>query len=757
MIPKTDLFGYLTTKELSKGWYLLSNEYVTVLVDTVKTRIYRIFTHGSFGTLQQLVYDTDGYEQSKGNWGIVPYFWVGNEKFYPFYHNYDFRKHDFPARQIDFFPNERRLVLKGINYASEGFAEKALVTGGEMEICLDGKILNVKVKYPDTAHRTGIHTCWYPLYDMIKTEDRMSYIEYQYGLSILGPKEIELRDTKGRMPGIKISSKKQVLQFKAEKDMSRGEAFKLHVDFEGWTVYDELTFEFRNNPVAICVNPIVDAGESIDIKVYSEEEPEFAIDGDRIIVNRLEKGIFSCKTLLNKGKHVLKAKVASGISEREIWAVSDWEHEIVRVAGAVRNAQWKDDPIKGLFPHAINVRDGTPCRDGQKIGNEKAKEFSVSYYDYSSRQVHVLAAASVLTGDKSYLDSAKLGIETIRKLSHLREDGGRVAPVEILGDGAISKEMVHSLRPATFGNIISALLSCVKGYRHLHDNVNASECLEWACEYAKSLFPMQADNGCFFETYTYPDLRVYCDNIYGATVCAWLIRIWELAMEIENSDALMCSNLKEMCRKAVDFLLTIEPSLLRVSGAEGGHTNSMESLFPASALCLIKFLTGGEEKYREYAQDMYAKGVLSTCLYIDQPQSFMFPCNWWHSIYFTEKGNYPDGLIGKGGMFDLTVAECSIAMIKYAGFKLAEDVMKYVFGTRLTTSIFDNGVLCVYEVSIPNFYYKNEIISEDCEYGGLGLAGLYYGLEIGATDNILPETPLANLRILADEARRKSI
>ena len=67
--PKTDLSESFKTRKLLEAWYLLAGENVAALVDTVKPRISKLFAFGKFGTLQQLLYDVDCYQEA-GRGGV---------------------------------------------------------------------------------------------------------------------------------------------------------------------------------------------------------------------------------------------------------------------------------------------------------------------------------------------------------------------------------------------------------------------------------------------------------------------------------------------------------------------------------------------------------------------------------------------------------------------------------------------------------------------------------------------------------------
>ena len=724
--------SFLKTDELSKGWYLLSNRDVTVLIDTIKIRIYRIFVHGKFGTIQQIIYDTDGYEQTKGYWGCLPYIHIGNEIFYPFYHSFDFYKYDCPPGEVILDQANNTLTLKGIYFISENFEKsRAVIIGGAMEIKLINHEIKIKVKYPLSAHKTGIHVCLYPLYDQIEADGRKDTIEYLTGKNVVGPRNVLLCDSKGRMPAICLSSKNQSLNMTAERDLARGEAYKLHVDFLGWALDDEFSILLINNPVMIDIAPLSFAGHTQKMIFYCNEKPEVFINNilaDIEVKKAHSKNMYTANMSLGEGAYKLKVQTSFGKTERDIWIVGDWRDKVLATGKAVKNVQFKHKPVLGVFPHNIAIKDCTACPSGSKVGNEKEKAFSVSYVEYGIREVHSLVASSVISGDKTYLELAKTGMSSLRNLGYLREDGGRLAIHTMHEDGSINMETAQYLRPASFGNIISSYLSCVKGYRYFNDNNGARECLEWASEYAITLLAMQHENGCFFERYHYPDLEVSNNNVFGATVCPWLIFVWELSEEINCFNEKLSVRLKKMCIRAADFLLNLKPSLLRISGAEGEHVNSMEAQYSASVLCLIKFLYTGDIQYKKYAEDLYIKGVLQNNMYIDQADNFLFPCNWWHSIYFVEKGSYPPGLIGKGGMFDLTLSETSIALKKYLNLGFADTIMKTVLASRIASGLFENGLPCVYQVSVPNFFYRNEIVTEDCDFGGIGMAGIYFVL-----------------------------
>lgn len=64
LFPRTDLSEHLTTRKLLDAWYLLAGKNMAVLVDTVKPRLFKFFAFGRYGTLQQLLYDVDCYQEA---------------------------------------------------------------------------------------------------------------------------------------------------------------------------------------------------------------------------------------------------------------------------------------------------------------------------------------------------------------------------------------------------------------------------------------------------------------------------------------------------------------------------------------------------------------------------------------------------------------------------------------------------------------------------------------------------------------------
>ena len=95
-LPRDDLSWFPRTQKLMEAWFVLSNEDISVVVDSVKPRILQVFAHGRFGRLQQIIYGTNGHERYAGLWGIVAAYYPEGKRFLPFIHqpqNYFFATH----------------------------------------------------------------------------------------------------------------------------------------------------------------------------------------------------------------------------------------------------------------------------------------------------------------------------------------------------------------------------------------------------------------------------------------------------------------------------------------------------------------------------------------------------------------------------------------------------------------------------------------------------------------------------------------
>ncbi len=718
-LPATDLSENLTTRKLMEAWYILAGDGVAVLVDTVKPRIYRVFTFGRFGTLQQLVYDTDGTEQDKGHYGIVPTYTAGEKKFYPFVHRaMDFR--DNAPEKIVFEPKHNLLRMEGI----QCFDDDGRV-GGKLgfEIRVKGKKIIVATDFPSRADRYECSVGLYPLFTEYQGHADIQFrpVEYfEYGiLGIYQPKfdrvlgkQLLLKDRQGRIPGLKISSRTGECRLMSRTDWERGNAFKLDVVVEGKSPRQVIEYEFLSNPVTVHSKPFYFAGRTERLEIAAREKPAVTVDGKPIPVRAKGAGKFEVKISLTEGKHDLLAENRSGRSKRTICAVGAPDEKLVKMGDAVCQLPWTKGPNKNIMPYFYYF---DPL---EAAGRGETPDNSAAYGSHSLRAFCILTPAAILTGKRKYVDRAYESLSAVIKKAHRFENGDLLLPHEIDQDG--KPYLLDACRPSDLGLMVRALLYTYQGFLYFKDERKAGRCLEWAYHFAHTLTRMQQPNGSFFPRYHFPNLESLAHEPMG-TVNNWAIQIWELANLYERVDRRKAAELKEVCVKHADFLLAKTPSMLRITGGGEDPPNYMDGLSSSSLFLMIKYLATGEERYKKYAEECFLMGALTTTIHVDQPQNYFKANSAWLPPYY----NQPP-LPNKGGMHDLTMIDAGLFLKKYLNYDFGESVAAYNFADRQVDSVMPNGAIYGMIVEAPNYSYRREDAGETLDYGCVGIYGFHY-------------------------------
>lgn len=717
-LPKDDLSWFLETQKLMEAWYVLSNENISIIVDTVKPRILQVFAHGRFGRLQQLIYDTNGRERYAGLWGIVPAYYLEGKKFLPFIHD-DRSYEDNHPQSIDFDERGMRIRLCGIRCFSEDREE---AKGIDMEVSLKGNRIRVSVNYPQEAERGEISSVWYPLYTDYYGEAKeekkdIEYFTHGYNGSyhnhpgkhfdrIIG-RELRLVDRFGRMPELRIVSQNGQCRLISQCDRERGNAFRLQVltESEG---DDEVTFELLPNPVTVKVNPLVAAGKQVTIEILSEEKPDVFLDGKEIEVKE-SGGYFLAEVRGKEGKHSVEAVTGLGKSIGTFWALGNPIPKLLKMGEAAIRLPWKNPPLKNIIPYFYYLD-----------GPEPALRVGISYCSHSLRIFPIMVTASFITEDRKYVDRAFECLNALSEKAHQFENGDLLLPIILDKEGAPASQYLNNCRPSDLGIMVRACLYTYRGFKYFGDDEKAERCLDYALMYARTLLRMQEKDGGFFPRYRYPSLEPVPDIEPKGTVNNWAIQIWELANILQEKGCREGKALRNIVLKHIDYLLK-KRNLLRVTGGGEDEPNNLDSLATTSTYLAMKYLWTKDEKYKRYAEDAFKMAVCQSIIYIDQPQNYFFATHPLETFF----NNQPDGLLCKGGMHDLTLGEAGLFLKKYLGFEFGEAIASCGFADRLAESIMDNGAVCGVIIDVPNFHYRREDGAETLNYGAVGIYGYH--------------------------------
>jgi len=717
-LPSTDLSEFLKTEKLGESWYVLSNEDVSVLVDTVKPRIFMVYVHGQFGTLQQLIYHPNGYEREMGMWGIVPTYYVDGEKFFPFLHV----KHvkgiylDNPPEKVVFDRRQNRIKMVGVKCFSE---EKRKLGNITMEILLNNNKIKLVVDYPKEAERTEVSSVWYPLYNKYRQNDISEWRDIEYFqegfmghyepyFEKMVDKNINLFDKYGRVPQIRISSFGKSCYLKSGTDPHRGNVFNLQILIKGDNKRDKVIFEFLPNPISIRVNPLITAGKSERVEIYSKEKPKVYLDEQVISVTKEKEGVYKTKIIARKGKHILFVRTTQGVSCRKFYAVGEVEPSLVKMGKTAVKLPWKTMSLNNIVPSMYTLDSLEPRL---RIG--------VSFI-HAYRIIPVIITTALISKDKSYVNRAFECVEAVVKKSHQFDNGDLLTPIGWDSEG--KPALTNASRPSDLGIIIRALLYTYYGLRYFKDN-RAKRCLDYASSYAHTLLRMQNSDGGFCCRNTYPDLKGVPKAEGRGTVNNWIIQVWELANIYEGVNSVRANELKQMCIRYIDwYFFKRKPNALRVCGSGENAPNHTDALANLSAFALVKYLSSGEEIYKQYAEQAFKMAAFTCMHFIDQPEHSFFPALYKLGQFY----NQPDGVLSYGGMHDLEIIEAGLFLKKYLNFDFGEYVASYNFGDRLAAYIKDNGAIYGFVAKAPNYYYRREDAAETLDYGGVGIYGYYY-------------------------------
>jgi hypothetical protein len=470
--------------------------------------------------------------------------------------------------------------------------------------------------------------------------------------------------------------------------------------------------DLLQNPITVHCRPYYVADRSAKIQIASSEEPTVTLDGKPLAVRPGEKGRYIASISLSAGTHTLLAETKTGRSRRTLCAVGSPDDAVIRMGDAVRQLPWKKGPVKDLMPYFYLYDPLSPSGRGESI------DHAGSFGSHSLRAFCILAAASLLTGDRTYIDRSYQSLHAVVKKSHRFDDNDLLFPHEYDMDG--KPYLVTSTRPSDLGLMVRALLYTYHGFNHFNDERKARMCLDLAYRYAHTLTKMQQPDGSFFPRYYYPTLKPNAAEPMG-TVNNWAIQVWELANLYDAIDPEKSQILRDICLRHIDYLLNQKPSLLRITGGGEDPPNFMDGLCSSSLFLMMKFLQTGDITYKRYAGECFMMGALTTNLFIDQPQNYFKAYSVWLPLFYNQPG-----LPNKGGMHDLTMIDAGLFLKKYLDDDFAGHVAAYNFADRLVDSVMPNGAIYGLTVNAPNYHYRRQDGGETLDYGCVGIYGFHY-------------------------------
>jgi len=727
IFPKTDLSEHLKTQKLLEAWYLLSGHDWAVLVDTVKPRVFKLFAFGKYGTLQQMLYDVECFQEA-GWGGIRPFYLKDNKRFTPLKDKpYIFE--DTPSEAIHFEPGIPRLSMRGI----QAF-DPELVPGGRMDMIVTAEpdALVMEYRAPADADSGGLEIDLYPLYTDYQTDgwkipellDYYCWDSRHHNPAGRFTEEVSDRivliDRHGRMPRLTIEAPGVTFSLSAFCDAERNDAHRLLLSTRGG-VSSRARFILDMNPVVVHTPPIVPADQPHCIEISCASRPRVQAAGQEWPVQPAGEKCWTSEIRLPHGVSRLIVESAEGVSDRTITAVGNIPGWIEKMGRAAAGCLWPDGPVADLVPQQIDVK----RLIGKVRGRYGKSQKSVAYCSHNPRALMIIAAAARQTGDKSLLLRAWKSIKAMVRLAHKHDDGALVLPIFIYPDG--TPGYLDSTRPSDPVIAIRSILMIRSVFLQRNDKALAEEALNYACGFARTLLKMAGPDGQLEARYRYPTLEMTARaQIPGrGTVNNWVTNIWDLAEILAARGDALAEPLRALCVKHADLLIASTPSVLRLAGGGEDGPNNSDALNAAAGFFLIKHLASDEKIWAERTREAFLMAALNnTILHIDQPQNYFFTFDWTESIWH----DGPMNVMSKGGMHDLTSCDVGLALAHYLDDAFARDMCAYQFLARLVDGVYENGVVLNRVTAMPNFQYVKTDFTETLNFGAVGVYAFYQGI-----------------------------
>ena len=217
--PTNDLSQYLRTERFDNVYAMLAGDGLCGLVDFRKNRILQLFAYGRFGTLQNLTYHVF-YNEYYWLEGLHVYHatGTGDAVLYPFRCQSHPNDH---AAEIGFDATRAEAKLRRVTlYTSPGGKAAGQC---DWSARVEGARLVVEATLAPAGSEggsTGLEGTLYPLYDRVLLDGEEKSIEYVARPGVLrgpwvGAKAVELRDSKGRLPRLRIAAEGGAVRYEA--------------------------------------------------------------------------------------------------------------------------------------------------------------------------------------------------------------------------------------------------------------------------------------------------------------------------------------------------------------------------------------------------------------------------------------------------------------------------------------------------------------------------------------------------------------
>ncbi|MBU4290599.1 MAG: hypothetical protein KKE37_12745, partial [Verrucomicrobia bacterium] len=240
---------YLRSGPVLKCYEVLKNEDLCLWIDTVKPRVFGLFTFGTFGPFQNLLYNPDSIQLSAGHWGIYPFSERQSERIYPF--QSAFREAD-SNQEFAFEPDNIQADYVRNTVAMRGvpaFAGNAR-EGGKFDWNIGLDKDRIVLTASGVTDATGFKFWLYPLYDRADLDGRMWPLGYQVaGWGEAGV--VGLCDSRNRMPRLQIEAPGGKVRVRSSLDNTHGGARRLELESFGQGRGATLILRILPNPAQV--------------------------------------------------------------------------------------------------------------------------------------------------------------------------------------------------------------------------------------------------------------------------------------------------------------------------------------------------------------------------------------------------------------------------------------------------------------------------------------------------------------------------
>ena len=752
--------GWFKTGKLLSSWYMLSNKNISVLIDTVKPKIVNIFVYGKYGTLRALLYDT-GWSAAMSDWlfGIVPVYQKSGEYYMPIQYGavvtesdnveFDSDNNSLIMKGLRFFPSDRKgdpvsSAIDVVGYDEEE-KEKRLA-GGATEIRADWGIrllenaIEMSVSYSDSVESQRLVTFWHPIFthSICGQNGRAESIEYAKNAILNGKDEVKLTDEQGRMPQITISSAESRISIQPRSEKTLRGAYRLPVEIFGDQIL-KTRITIEPNDVTLEVNPHIDADTEQRITVFADDKPVLHISGEdaQVQFEQVNEGIWTGKVNLPDGEHFLLAKTCRGQSSRRIFAHGDPRNKMKKVGETYLKLQYKEGPLKDLFPYVYYVGTLEPITEWWGANEGTCGSYAI-------RLCSLLAALYELFNDRRFSDSLFKKLSAHYEKCHKFKDGSVMPPPDLQPDGTLVPGSEEWPRPWNQFEAVKAYTLAYHTFKRHNEEDRAIKCLEWAAGYAKTIINMQRPNGSLHERYRFGTFEPCIDKVFLTPMSLGLTEYIK-ALDVEGVSFLGMTpdRVRQIITDQVDYARSLPESDFKMlaGGEASGNSPSWFTLFSTGRMLSRYAYPEDVRDDDRLAMDAAKLSIYLCAFYPDYPQFYMIQacidvashvcCSLGEMVAADWKKMCGVSLMSKGDMDDYNQALIGAALLRHGKEDIGLLPIRYALASRLSTAILDNGEVCECEVDVPGYRFrKTEFTMADVNAATLGETLFQYATDI---------------------------